>query len=680
MDGITLDASGNLFISDITHHRIRKFDPQLNVIKTFGAPGTGNGQFNAPAEMTIGPNLRLYVVDPGNHRVQIFDLDGNYIGQFGGQGAGNGRFNNPSGIGTTKDGRVYVADTGNYRVQIFDADGTYISSFGSKGSFYGQFDNPRGLAVCPDGTVAVADCYNDRIQYFDAAGNFIRKADLWSSNHLMASSDGLSINWGSGLISALSQSGEHLKSWYPPSGVTALAETPAGDLLSAGYAGGSYKLCLWKRTHRVELPEPGNAIPLPSILSQGRRSGTSLVDVTYAVKDADNTTVQTAALAFKNGGNTLNDVVPITSFAEGTSGQLGANISTGQTHRFTWDVAQDWSTDFGEVQLEILAKDSRGLLNLDFLQIPASGTLGTGTLTGTYNPVLKISRSPLNDNDFLSVWYWLIATGDPSIRFSNGIVSQAASSSTLSYDGKNGIPGLRASYYIGQTFTGAPAERLDSYVNIQPTKSSDSLDAPFRSEQLSVKWQGLLLPDVTGSHVIYFTADDGVRVTINNKLLINQWSLKSLTATTASEYSASVSMTAGTPVPILVEYYDQGGYRAAQLSWKPPGKDKALIPPTNLSSGVTTVPGSVSYTPVGVELASGVRTTPAGRAFIFSKMGLREANAAEVTRAQEAGVPGVVKRWTPKSQVGPGERPVYINSYGFDTGGSGYWVVPAASN
>jgi hypothetical protein len=130
---------------------------------------------------------------------------------------------------------------------------------------------------------------------------------------------------------------------------------------------------VWKRTYRLAQPDPGNAIPLPVILSQKRRPGTSLVDVEYTVKDADNVTVQTAALAFKNGGNSLSDVIPITSFAEGTALQLGTGITTGQTHRFTWDVTSDWATDFGEVQLEILSKDNRGLLNLDFIRIPADG-------------------------------------------------------------------------------------------------------------------------------------------------------------------------------------------------------------------------------------------------------------------------------------------------------------------
>jgi hypothetical protein len=166
------------------------------------------------------------------------------------------------------------------------------------------------------------------------------------------------------------------------------------------------------------------------------------VDVDYTVKDADNATVQTAVLAFKDGGNSLADVVSIRSFAEGTGNKLGSNIATGQTHRFTWDVARDWSTDFGEVQLEILAKDGRDLLNLDFIHIPAGGN----------DPSLKISRTPLNDNDFLSVWYWLIATGDPELRLQNGEILPTAVGLKSN--------GLKGTFFSNADFTGQSATKV----------------------------------------------------------------------------------------------------------------------------------------------------------------------------------------------------------------------------
>ena len=62
--------------------------------------------------------------------------------------------------------------------------------------------------------------------------------------------------------------------------------------------------------------------------------------------------------------------------------------------------------DFGELQVEILAKDNRDLLDLHFLSLPVEDDNASN---------LIINRSPLTDADFLSVWYWLLATGDSGL-------------------------------------------------------------------------------------------------------------------------------------------------------------------------------------------------------------------------------------------------------------------------
>ena len=96
--------------------------------------------------------------------------------------------------------------------------------------------------------------------------------------------------------------------------------------------------------------------------------------------------------------------------------------------------------------------------------------------------------------------------------------------------------------------------------------------------------------------------------------------------------------------------------------------------------GITLEDGRVRI--IGSSLATGVSgtgTNGVGIAYLFDKMNLREATTAEVTRAKEAATPGSTNAFTPDFQVGPGERPLKVNEYGFDTGttsGSTYWVVP----
>jgi sugar lactone lactonase YvrE len=656
--GLATDALGNIYLADFDMGEIRKYDANHQLLKKFGTQGSGDGQFSGVRELAIGANQKLYALDQNNNRVQIFGLEGNFLGKFGSSGSGNGQFSVPYGLAVGKDNKVYVADKDNHRVQIFDANGNFLSKFGKEGSFDGEFKSPMGLSISPDQKLAVADSGNSRIQIFDTGGTYLTKYapktnqwgyydDYFSAERLSYASDGLlfATEFGGNRIRVYSPEGANIKEWYCKS--CAMAETKSGDLIAAH---GDRVVRLWKRTFRTVHPEPSNAIPLPAILSQGRRPGSSLVDVEYRVKDADDATVQTAALAFKNGGNSLSDVIPITSLAEGTGNKLGSNISTGQTHRFTWNVAGDWNTDFAEVQLEVLAKDNRGLLNLDFLRIPAGGG----------NPELKISRSPVNDNDFLSVWYWLLATGDPDVRLDNGQV--------LALNGSTQLEGLVGEYYSEVGFKGNATLRFGEVPNI-------SYYGYGQNQAKSVRWTGQFVPQQTGNYTIRFYQGMGmgskpnVKFSVNGNEVTMNPDLIDPYNYMPSSYSSSFNFLAqsGIPVPIKIEYDVVPSYPNFSTNIQKPDSD-------------STSPSLSDFKNTSTILAMGSTTTKLGRDFIFQRMGLREATAAEVTRAKEAGTPRVINQWEPEFKVGPDERPAKVNAYGFDTGAEGYWAVPVAGN
>lgn len=137
-----------------------------------------------------------------------------------------------------------------------------------------------------------------------------------------------------------------------------------------------------------------------------------LLDIDYVVWDSARSNLQVAALAFKNGSNDLGSVLRISNLVEGTAANLGANILANTTNHLTWNVAADWPTNVGNVAVEVLAKDERGMLGFHFITIPSNSIGGQ----------LTIDRSPLTPNDLLSCWYWLIATNDTAIAFSNSAV------------------------------------------------------------------------------------------------------------------------------------------------------------------------------------------------------------------------------------------------------------------
>ncbi len=157
----------------------------------------------------------------------------------------------------------------------------------------------------------------------------------------------------------------------------------------------------FRREYRTTPAFPSTtALPLPSVVSAGQRSGTSLVDVVYRVEDADSATVQTGLLAFLNGGSALTQVIPMRTFVEGTAGNVGASQPSGTNLSAVWDMTADWAADFADIRVEVLANDGRNLRGIHWIEIPVDGAL----------PAVEVSADPISDDQLVEAWFWMLAT------------------------------------------------------------------------------------------------------------------------------------------------------------------------------------------------------------------------------------------------------------------------------
>ena len=180
-DGITIDASGNIYVADTNNHRVQKFDSSGAYLSQFGSEGTGDGQFRFPEGIALDASGNIYVTDRNNNRVQKFDSSGVYLSQFGSGGSGDGQFNNLRGITLDASGNIYVTDRYNDRVQKFDSSGAYLSQFGISGAGHGQFDYPDGITIDTSGNIYVADSDNNRVQKFDSSGAYLSQFGSYGS-------------------------------------------------------------------------------------------------------------------------------------------------------------------------------------------------------------------------------------------------------------------------------------------------------------------------------------------------------------------------------------------------------------------------------------------------------------------------------------------------------------------
>ncbi len=445
--GLALSRSNQLYVVDAGNNRVQVFDLDGNFLFRWGSMGAGNGQLNNPGAVCISTNDQVFVCDQGNNRVQVFDLVGGYQGGW--------PCVQPVGIAySPRENLVYVAENGSKLIRVYQSDpsGTQVRSWGVAGTLPGQFSDLRGVAVGIGLQPSVYVNDSTRLQLFTAEGEFIRHHDLLfvgygiSNQGPWIAADGTVVlcesSWFEGgqprYLSLFSQDitevdryGRDRMQWIPAPfrRFNAFVESASGMCFFApmNFENERQGIECFRRTYRTTQP---GAVPRPLLLATKQRPGTTFVDVDYRIVDGDSTNVEAAALAFVDGGISLDRVQVMKTFIEGTSANLGTNIVPNQDYHLTWNAGADWATNFGNIKICLLANDGRGLLDQLFLHIPANGP----------NPALTISRDPVTDADLLNCWLWLVARGDPAITLVSGQVKSGetvlASGTTTTAEGR----------------------------------------------------------------------------------------------------------------------------------------------------------------------------------------------------------------------------------------------------
>jgi len=133
--GIFIDADDNLYATDAQAHTVEKFTLDGELLMTMGtrdwaAPLLRRAPFNMPTGLAVGPSGDLFVSDGyANYLVHRFSPKGKLLKTWGGPGTGPGQFALPHNIGVDRHGTVYVCDRENRRIQLFRGDGDYVTEW-----------------------------------------------------------------------------------------------------------------------------------------------------------------------------------------------------------------------------------------------------------------------------------------------------------------------------------------------------------------------------------------------------------------------------------------------------------------------------------------------------------------------------------------------------------------------
>jgi DNA-binding beta-propeller fold protein YncE len=157
--GLILDPHGifsfndRIYLTDRDAHQIQQYDTEGNMEAVIGERHRPSFQapFNSPADVAVAPTGDIYVADGyGNSTIHWYSANGKLLRSWGKPGKGPGEFTTPHAIRIHPDGRVLVADRENDRVQVFTRDGDYLDE-------WHDLYHPMDIYVDPAGLVYVTD-------------------------------------------------------------------------------------------------------------------------------------------------------------------------------------------------------------------------------------------------------------------------------------------------------------------------------------------------------------------------------------------------------------------------------------------------------------------------------------------------------------------------------------------
>jgi uncharacterized protein (TIGR03437 family) len=267
--GMTVDTTGDLFISDQCNQVIRKVSP-AGIISTVagvslgsgyaggfsgdGGPAT-NAELNFPGAVAVDSSGDLFIADSHNHRLRevntagiIQTIVGNGNFQFSGDGgpAITATLDTPSGVIKDASGDLFVADTKNNRIRKITPDGiiSTVAGNGQPNSSQAAYPGENGPAVNAPLTYPISVALDGAGNLFiaDTFANAIRKVTPDGNIHTVVRLDTSS---GGGVpFRVVVDAGGNL--FIADTYGNAIRKfTPAGDLFTvagngtAGYTGDS---------------------------------------------------------------------------------------------------------------------------------------------------------------------------------------------------------------------------------------------------------------------------------------------------------------------------------------------------------------------------------------------------------------------------------------------------------
>ena len=192
---------------------------------------------------------------------------------------------------------------------------------------------------------------------------------------------------------------------------------------------------------------------------------------------------------------------------------------------------------------------------------------------GTFD-FLRVSKGSLADAettyDELYTWEF----NGPFLKDFAGNVPAGTRDAGALENGKSDGEGLKGEYFDNSNFTSPVKTIIDPTINF--SWGNNAPDASMGANQYSVRWTGQILPEYSEEYTFEVEHADGVRLWVNGRLLIDQWTDGS------GIHSESIKLLAHQKYDIKLEYYKNTSPAKIILKWQSASQAKEIVPQKNL--------------------------------------------------------------------------------------------------
>ena len=225
---------------------------------------------------------------------------------------------------------------------------------------------------------------------------------------------------------------------------------------------------------------------------------------------------------------------------------------------------------------------SDGVVSLDYATLNGTARAGSdfsarsGTLVFADGETFKDVTIPIFNDGFVE--------SDEQFGFAiDNLVGNATllapRTATVTIDDNDAIQGtgngLLGEYFNSTNLTNRATTRIDRRIGFNWEQGRPLPEVGV--DNFSIRWTGQIEARFSETYTFTTSSDDGVRLWVNDRLLIDQF-----VDQPATQHTGQIDLEAGVRYNIRMEYYENAGEASAQLSWSSASQAFEFVPQSQL--------------------------------------------------------------------------------------------------